>query len=224
MKVYKKYFIEGVKKAKGVVVIIDIFRTCSTASYMLGNGASRIIVARTAKQSFELKKENPKYILAGENKGVKIKGFDFGNSPTEINKIDFSEKTVILKTTSGTQGIICSKNASEVILGSFTTAGAIRKYFKKINPETVTLVCIGDSNKRRNPEDCLYADYLESKIKGGERRFDEIKDNIYKSENAKDLLYPEKDFEYCLALDKFNFIMKAENEDNQIIIRKKYIT
>lgn len=218
MKVYKKYFIEGAKKAKGVVIIIDIFRACSTASYILGNGAKKIVAARTAKEAFELKKKNPKYILIGENRGIKIKGFDFGNSPTEINKIDFSGKTIILRTTSGTQGIVCSKNASEIILGSFTTARAIEEYLKKTNPKTIALVCIGDSNRRKNSEDWLYAEYLESKIKGERKNFDEIRDKIHENENIS-----KKDFEYCLTLDKFNFIMNAEKENNQIIIRKKYI-
>lgn len=226
MKVYKKYFLEGVKKAKGVVIIVDIFRACSTASYLLGNGVDKIIAVRTSKQAFELKKKNPKYILIGENRGIKIKGFDFGNSPTEINKFNLSGKTIVFRTSSGTQGIVCAKNASEIILGSFTTADATRNYLRKTNPKTVTIVCLGDSIRNRNSEDWLYADYLENEIKGRKTVFDKIKNCIRKSKNARpffdpfDLSFPKEDFEYCLTLDKFNFIMKAEKEEEQIVIRK----
>lgn len=213
----KKYFIEGAKKAKGVVVIIDIFRAFSTASYILGNGADKIVAVRTAKQAFELKKKNPKYILIGENRGIKIKGFDFGNSPAKINKINFSGKTIVHRTSNGTQGIVNAKNASEIILGSFTTAGAIEEYLKKTNPETVTLIPIGNSNRRKNSEDWLYAEYLESKIKGKKKNFNEIREEIGKSESVS-----RKDFEYCLALDKFSFVMEAERENSQIIIKKEY--
>jgi 2-phosphosulfolactate phosphatase len=45
----------------------------------------------------------------GERKGKKLPGFDYGNSPTEIQAIDFSGKTVIQTTSAGTQGFADAK-------------------------------------------------------------------------------------------------------------------
>lgn len=42
-------------------------------------------------------------------------------------------------------------------------------------------------------------------------------DTLGKSESVS-----RKDFEYCLALDKFSFVMEAERENSQIIIKKEY--
>lgn len=35
--------VEGAKQAKGIVVVIDVFRAFSTAIYAVGNGAEKII-------------------------------------------------------------------------------------------------------------------------------------------------------------------------------------
>jgi len=45
----------------------------------------------------------------GERKGKKLPGFDYGNSPTEIQAIDFSGKTVIQTTSAGTRGFADAK-------------------------------------------------------------------------------------------------------------------
>lgn len=53
-----------------------------------------------------LKQQNNESLLIGERKGVKIEGFDYGNSLTEIVDKDFSNKVVIHTTTAGTKGLM----------------------------------------------------------------------------------------------------------------------
>ena len=60
----------------------------------------------------------------GERKGKKLPGFDYGNSPTEIQTIDFSGRIVIQITSAGTQGFANAKDADEVISGSLVNAEA----------------------------------------------------------------------------------------------------
>ena len=120
--------IEGAKQARGLTVIIDVFRAFSTACYVVRNGASEIIPVGDVELAYQLKEENSDCVLMGERKGKILPGFDYGNSPTEIEAIDFSGKTIIQTTSAGTQGFANAKEADELISGSFVNAGAIVSY------------------------------------------------------------------------------------------------
>ncbi len=143
MKIIRESLIAGAKKAKGLTVIIDVFRAFTTGAYLLSNGAERIIPLGELDEVFELKKQNPNFILMGERKGLKVAGFDYGNSPFKIKNIDFSNKTVVLSTSAGTPGIINAINATEIVLGNFVCINATINYIKKQNPHIVTLVSMG---------------------------------------------------------------------------------
>ena len=88
------HLIEGAKQARGLAVIIDVFRAFTTACYAVRNGAVGIIPVGDADLAYQLKKENPDYILMGERQGKKLPGFDYGNSPTEIETVEFSGKRI----------------------------------------------------------------------------------------------------------------------------------
>ena len=92
MKIEILEFVEGASNAKGVVVIIDVFRAFSVACYAMDAGAARIIATSEVSKAFELKKKYANSVLVGERDEKKIEGFDFGNSPTEIIKADLQEK------------------------------------------------------------------------------------------------------------------------------------
>ena len=89
--------IEGAKQARGLAVIIDVFRAFSTACYVVRNGAEEIIPVGDVELAYQLKEENPGCVLMGERKGQKLPGFDYGNSPTEIETVGFSGKSSSLK-------------------------------------------------------------------------------------------------------------------------------
>ena len=53
-------FIEGAREAKGIVVIIDVFRAFSTECYAFDSGAVRIIATATPEEeAFALKRNIP---------------------------------------------------------------------------------------------------------------------------------------------------------------------
>ena len=111
MKVEILEFVDGAKKARGVAVIIDVFRAFSVACYAFDSGASGIIATAGVDEAFQLKYKYSNSVLAGERDEKKIPGFDFGNSPTEILQADLRGKTVIHTTTAGTQGLINATGA-----------------------------------------------------------------------------------------------------------------
>ena len=60
------------RKAKGVAVIIDVFRAFSVACYAFDSGAVRIIATAEVSEAFKLKKQYKNCVLVGERDEKKI--------------------------------------------------------------------------------------------------------------------------------------------------------
>jgi len=208
--------LEGAKKAKGLTVVIDVFRAFSVACYLSHNGAKDIIPIGNIEEAYMLKKENHKYVLVGERNERIPEGFDFGNSPTQILTEDFAEKTIVHTTSAGTQGLVNALGAHERLTGSFVNAPAIIRYIKKQDPTIVSLVCMGYSMKHPSEEDTLCAEYIKACIEDKPVDFNQMKE-IIRNTSAKRFFAPENqsfspssDFDLCLDLGKFDFVLKAE--------------
>jgi 2-phosphosulfolactate phosphatase len=215
MKVEIVEFVEGARKAQGLVVIIDVFRAFSVACYAIDAGAVRIIATSEVSEAFRLKNVYKNSVLVGERDEKKIEGFDFGNSPTEILKSDLSGKTVIQTTTAGTQGLINANNADAVLTGSLVNAGAIIKYIKTINPEQVTLVAMGYRAENSADEDILCAKLIAAELKNEKfipgREISELQygsgSRFFFPENLD--FSPPTDFFLCTMVSRFDFVLKA---------------
>ena len=216
MKVEIVEFIDGALKAKGVAVIIDVFRAFSVSCYAFDAGAVRIIATSGVDNAFLLKKKYSNSVLVGERNEKIISGFDFGNSPTEIIKSDLRNKTVIHTTTAGTQGLANAVNADLVLTGSFVNACAVVNYIKRINPVHVSLVAMGYRAKNSAEEDLLCAELIASSLSDKnysfKERISELKNTsgmrFFKPENIE--FSPPTDFFLCTMVDKFNFVLRAE--------------
>jgi len=216
MKVEILEFVKGARNAKGVAVIIDVFRAFSVACYAFDAGAVRIIATADVDDAFQLKKKYINSVLVGEREEKKIEGFDFGNSPTEIIKTDLHGKTVIHTTTAGTNGLVNAVNADVVITGSIVNAGAIVRYIKARNPEHVSLVAMGYRATLSAEEDLLCAEMiatgLNNKSNISEKRISDIQNTSGKRFFNPDNIdfSPPTDFFLCTMINRFNFVLKAE--------------
>lgn len=216
-------FIRGARETRGLTVIIDVFRAFSTSCYIYANGADKIIPVDSLKLVYRLKRENPEFLLVGERGGRKPKDFDFGNSPSEIEGLDFNGKTILLTTSSGTKGLLGAKNADEIITGSFVNAGAIMEYIKTKKPENVSLVAMGVEGRRRAPEDILCARYIENTLNDGPNNKEKITKRLkevpelQKFFDPQKYWFPRRDFELCLSFNRFNFILKLEPFDENLV-------
>jgi len=222
--------IEGAKKARGLTVIIDVFRAFSTACYVVRNGAREIIPVGDIDLAYKLREENPGYVLMGERKGKMLPGFDYGNSPADIQAVEFSGKTVIQTTSAGTQGFANAKDADELISGSFVNAEAIVTYIKKKSPEKVSLVCMGTWAVTPNDEDTLCAEYIAGRLNNQNLDKKEIYRRLKDSKTARIFFdpavtwAPEADFDLCLNIGLCDFVLKAENVENDLLaLRPVYL-
>ena len=102
MRVTTKSCVEGALKAEGLAVIIDVFRASNTIIACLARGAEVIIPVRGLDEAYDLKRENPQYLLFGERGGLPPEGFDYGNSPAQASRLQLSGKRIIFTTSAGT--------------------------------------------------------------------------------------------------------------------------
>jgi 2-phosphosulfolactate phosphatase len=218
--------IEGARQARGLTVIIDVFRAFSTACYVVRNGAEEIIPVGDVDLAYQLKKENPGYVLMGERQGKMLPGFDYGNSPTDIQAVDFTGKTVIQTTSAGTQGFANAKDAAELITGSFVNAEAIVAYITKKSPAKVSLVCMGTWAVKANDEDTLCAEYIAGRLNHETLDKTKIYRRLKESKTARIFFdqavtwAPETDFDLCLDIGLCDFVLKAERRENDLLSLK----
>lgn len=139
------------------VVVIDVLRATSTILTALANGCPEVIPVVEPEEAFAVagRLGRDRCLLGGERKGIKIPGFDLGNSPAEYKREIVSGKTVLLCTTNGTAALNEAQSAAEVLIGAFLNMNKVTSYLKQVTREIV-LFCAG---KERTPalEDLLCA-------------------------------------------------------------------
>ncbi|MCK4745814.1 MAG: 2-phosphosulfolactate phosphatase [Bacteroidales bacterium] len=207
--------VEGARRARGLTVVIDVFRAFSTACYVMGNGAEEIFCVGKVETAFDLKKKHPDYILLGERNERMVEGFQFGNSPCQVEHMDFRGKTLVHTTSAGTQGLVNATGADEVLCGSFVNADAIIDYIRRQNPDRISLVCMGYAAQYPIEEDTLCAEYIRGKLNGENPDFSKITEIIRKSSGKRFFIAgnqghaPSTDFYLCLDINRFDFVLEA---------------
>ncbi len=214
--------LDGAKEAQGLTVIIDVFRAFTVECFLSDLGVAKIIPMGDAAKCLEMKRQNPDYYLVGERKGIKLEGFDSGNSPSYLTTVpELTGKTVVHSTSAGTQGIVNAVNATEVLTGSLVNAAAIARYIKKQNPEIVSLVCMGLNGIQESEEDTLCANYIKALLEGKDVNIHNEIRNLKNTAGSKFFdktrpEFPEPDFFMCLVPNIFDFVLKADSSKNPI--------
>ena len=123
-----------------VVVIIDVLRATSTINTILYHGAKLVKPVKTLEECKKLKDEN--YIIMAERMGKKVEGFDYGNSPTKINRNQIKGCKVAIATSNGTKAIIKTKGSKISLIASFLNISKVINFINKESEDTL-LVCSG---------------------------------------------------------------------------------
>ena len=200
-------------EATGIVVSIDVLRAFSTASYAFTAGCRSITLVSTVEEAFAMKEQIPEALIMGEVDGLPVKGFDYGNSPSEFIGSDLSGRQMIQRSSAGTQGVVHSLRADKLLAGSFCCAGATARYIKQFSPTTVTFVITGIYPDGRGDEDAACAEYIGALLHGKKPDGTLYVQRVRESLAARKFIdpsspeFPDSDIDYCTKIDNVDFAM-----------------
>jgi 2-phosphosulfolactate phosphatase len=132
-----------------LAVTIDVLRACTTVAYAFANGAGSAIPAQEVEEATKLLASLDRHstLLCGERNGLKIKGFDLGNSPLEYTEDVVGGKTLIMASTNGTPAMARASVAKVQLLCSFVNIGLVAEALKGeeggAGGSDVAIVCSG---------------------------------------------------------------------------------
>jgi len=114
-----------------VTVVVDALRASATIAALFAAGASEMLVVADEMDAREAVKYYPDALLIGERGGLKLPGFDVGNSPEEVAAYgDFSGKTIIFTSSNGAQRLTACRGASAIAIGSVANLCSISNWAK----------------------------------------------------------------------------------------------
>ncbi len=127
-----------------VAIVVDLLRASTTMITALAAQAKTIAPCESVEQAREVAASFPSgtVVLGGERGGVKIDGFDFGNSPADYTPENVGGKTVVFTTTNGTKALVKSQAAERVVVGAFTNLAAVSRFAVE-SGRSIHIVCAG---------------------------------------------------------------------------------
>lgn len=198
------------------MVVIDVFRAFSLAAYAFAKGARTIIPVAEIDAARALKALYPDALLIGERHARPLPGFDCGNSPTELSRLELRGRTLIHTTHAGTQGLTNASQADEVITGALVNAAAVVRYIQSRKPERVTIVRMGQDARENCDEDDLCAEILTRRLRGEHPDVTGVRERLRTAASAQKFFdpacdwAPEGDFELCTQVDIFDFVLQLD--------------
>jgi len=147
--------VEPQQLAGKTAVVIDVLRATTTVVTALACGAVEVLPFLNVEDArAKAQTAGDKVLLGGERGGLRIEGFQLGNSPAEYNERTVRDRTVIFTTTNGTRAMQRCKLAKRVLIAGFVNLSAICR--ELVDETEIDIVCAGtDGHVTR--EDTLLA-------------------------------------------------------------------
>ncbi len=127
-------------------VVIDVLRATTTITFALNNGCPEVLPVDLPEEAIALARQfgGDSHLVGGERKGLKVDGFDLGNSPREYDPGTLAGRKVILSTTNGTVTIrrVAAAQARPVLLAALINAPAVAANLRAAG-SPAALVCAG---------------------------------------------------------------------------------
>lgn len=209
---------DGARSATGVVVVIDVMRAFTTAAYAFAAGIAEIVLVATVEEALAV----PGFRM-GEVGGRLIPGFDHNNSPSRMvgRRLD---GRAVMRTGSGTRCVVEAVNASEIWLGSLVVASATIRALAD-RPE-VTFVASGAPLE--GEEDIACAELMAASLRRDAHAREPVVAAVVGSRAAAkhrsgDSDFPPEDIDCAVAIDAFDFAMKAEQQGDRWIAKPYFL-
>lgn len=207
------------------VVVVDILRATSCMVTAFAHGIGAVIPVAKVEECKNL--QNQGMLAAAERDGSKVPGFDLDNSPFSYMEANIKGQTIAVTTTNGTQAIMKSTQADQIIIGAFLNIATVTAHLKLSKKNTI-IVCAGWKGNF-NLEDTLFAGALAYLLKGNFElqqdgvimalaMYESNKNNLLafvnQSQHVRRLanLDIHKDIAFCLQMDVYTSLPVFKND------------
>ena len=218
MQVLKVTGIDGARRARGVVVVIDVLRSFTVSAYALAGGARECLLVTTVDEAKRLAAAIPDSVICAEEDALPVPGIAISNSPTQIAAADLRGRTLIQRSSAGTQAVGAATDADEIYAGSLVVATATAQACRSRKPNLVTLVASADF-----PEDHACATYIEALLAGGPAPdLEPLLGPLFETDRYRKVAagqwpgFPAGDIDLALQLDRFDFAMPVTRADGHL--------
>lgn len=207
--------VEGAREAAGLVVVIDVLRAFTVAAVALARGARESLLVATLEEARRLAALVPGSVLSAEEGGLPVPGVAVSNSPAAIEALPMAGRTLIQRTSAGTQGVVAAGDR-EVLAAALVVASATAREISRRAPETLTLVAMGEPSG--HVEDRACALYLEGLLTGRPADLEGLLSPLRASDRYRRVEsglwpgFPPRDLEIGLQVDAFSFAMPVTPE------------
>lgn len=206
---------------RGAFVTIDVIRAFTTAAYAFAAGAREIYLVGTVEDALAFKARNPGVLAMGEDGGRRLAGFDFSNSPVEVSRATLTGRTLVQRTSAGTQGVLAARHATRQWCASLVCASATARAVRASGLGVPTYVITGrivdpdGTLAHDGEEDAVAARYIEAARLGRDLDPAAAIEGVLQSAAARRTLalgaehvHPE-DLVYATRVDLFDFAMEV---------------
>ncbi len=214
----------------GPVVVIDVLRAFTTAAYAFGSGAEAIYLVASVEEALAFKSRNSGSLAMGEDRGRRPDGFDFANSPVAVSRADLGGRTLIQRTSAGTQGVVAATHADRLWAASLVCASATAAAVSEADIGVPSYVITGNFDGRddvNGEDDILTADLIERVRLGMDKRAAETAVALVETAEASKTLAlgPEHvdplDIEFAARVDEFDFAMEVIRDDRGLRLERR---
>ena len=214
----------------GPVVVIDVLRAFTTAAYAFGAGADAIYLVASVHEALAFKDQFSGVLAMGEDHGRRPAGFDFSNSPVAVSRADLTGRTMVQRTSAGTQGVIAATHADRLWVASLACASTTARAVTAADlgdPSYVITGCFADAPDTTGDDDRLTADLIERVRLGRYPAATETAAALLATDEARRTLAlgvehcDPLDVEYASRVDVFDFAMEVVRDERGLRVEKR---
>ncbi|MCP4725225.1 MAG: 2-phosphosulfolactate phosphatase [bacterium] len=204
-----------------ISVVIDVLRSSSSIIQALNNGCREIIPVETIERAISLRSNlfDTNVLLCGEKEGIKVAGFDLGNSPSDYTPENISGKTLIFTSTNAAATIVKARNSKKTYICGFQN---LTRIVEQILTDAlpVNFICAGFHDhfaledticagmavgllKKESPREIELSDSAKAASSIAGLHTDDLKNSVRYSEHGRRLneLGFKKDIDFCIEID-----------------------
>jgi 2-phosphosulfolactate phosphatase len=221
------YFnIEDPDVVGATAVVIDVIRAFTTAAWAFELGAERMVMVQGIDEALAVKARLPGSLAMKDDEP--LPGFDLTNSPVQMSRrTDVAGRTLVQRTNHGTQGAVAAKGAEALYCASFVCAAATARAIREAGPHRVAFIVTGSAGEAE--EDLACAQYIAALLEDSEADPAPYLQRAALSEAAERITQRAKDgalgadigdVGMTLEVNRFDFAMRATEEDGLLVLRR----